>query len=35
MAEELGLDHRIVLSVVRDLLKEGKVKEAEAEAIQA
>jgi len=34
MAEELGIDYRIVLSVVRDLLKEGKVEEAKAEVIQ-
>jgi len=31
MAEELGLDYRIILSVVRDLLKEGKVEEAKAD----
>jgi len=29
MAEELGLDYRIVLSAVQELLKEGKVEEAE------
>ncbi len=29
MAEELGIDYRIVLSAVQDLLKEGKVEEAE------
>jgi len=34
MAEELGIDYRIVLSVVRDLLKEGKVEEAKAEVVQ-
>jgi len=34
MAEELGLDYRVVLKVVRDLLKEGKVEEAEAEVIR-
>jgi len=32
MAEDLGLDYRIVLSVVQDMLKEGKVEEAEARA---
>ena len=32
MAEELGIDYRIVLSVVRDLLKEGRVEEAKAQA---
>jgi len=32
MAEDLGIDYRIVLSVVRDLLKEGRVKEAKAQA---
>ena len=35
MAEELGIDYRIVLSVVQSLLKEGKVEEAEAEVIRA
>jgi len=35
MAEELGIDYRIVLSVVEDLLKEGRVEEAETEVIQA
>lgn len=34
MAEELGIDYRIVLSVVRDLTREGKLEE-EAEVIQA
>jgi len=34
MAEELGIDYRIVLAAVRDLLKEGKVEEAGAEAAQ-
>jgi len=33
MAEELGIDYRIVLNVVQDLLKEGKVEEAKAEVI--
>mgnify|MGYP001026921442 FL=1 len=33
MAEELGIDYRIVLSVVQNLLKEGRVEEAEAEVI--
>ena len=35
MAEALGIDYRIVLSVVQDLLKEGKVEEAEAEVVKA
>ena len=35
MAEELGIDYRIVLSVVQSLLKEGKVEEAEEEVIHA
>ena len=35
MAEELGIDYRIVLSVVRNLLKEGRVEEAEAEVVKA
>jgi len=37
MAEELGLDYRIVLSAVQELFREGKVEEAEArtEVIQA
>jgi len=35
MAEELGIDYRIVLSVVQSLLKEGKVEESEAEVIHA
>ena len=35
MAEELGIDYRIVLSVVQDLLEEGKVEEAEAEVVKA
>ena len=35
MAEKLGIDYRIVLSVVRDLLKEGSVEEAEAEVVKA
>ena len=30
MAENLGLDYRIVLFIVQDLLKEGKVEEARA-----
>lgn len=35
MAEALGVDYRIVLSVVQDLLKQGKVEEAEAEMVKA
>lgn len=35
MTEELGIDYRIVLSVIQSLLKEGKVEEAEAEVIHA
>ena len=35
MAEELGIDYRIVLSVVRNLLKEERIEEAEAEVIRA
>jgi len=35
MAEKLGLDYRIVLSVVRDLLREGSVEEAEEETVKA
>jgi len=35
MAEELGIDYRIVLSAVQDLLKEGKAEEDEAEVIRA
>lgn len=34
MAEELGIDYRLVLRVVQDLLKEGKVEEAEAEVVR-
>ncbi|MFQ6094771.1 MAG: ribbon-helix-helix protein, CopG family [Candidatus Bathyarchaeia archaeon] len=34
MAEELGIDYRIVLSTVRELLKEGRVEEAEEEVIR-
>jgi len=30
MAEELGIDYRIVLSVLRDLLKEERIEEVEA-----
>jgi len=30
MAEELGIDYRIVLSVLRDLLEEEKIEEVEA-----
>jgi len=32
MAEELGIDYRIILGVVRELLKEGRVEEAGAKA---
>lgn len=32
MAEELGIDYRIVLTVVREFLEEGKVEEAEVRA---
>lgn len=35
MAEELGIDYRIVLGVVQELLKEGRVEEAEAEVVRA
>jgi hypothetical protein len=35
MAEALGIDYRIVLSVVRELSREGKVEEAEAEVVKA
>lgn len=37
MAEELGLDYRLVLEVVKDLLKEKRIEEAtvRAEAIEA
>jgi len=35
MAEELGIDYRIVLSAVRNLLKEGRIEEVEAEGIHA
>jgi ribosome biogenesis GTPase A len=35
MAEELGLDYRIVLSVVRDLLQEGRAEEAKAQVVEA
>jgi len=37
MAEKLGLDYRIVLSVVQHLLKEGKAEEvkADVEGVQA
>jgi len=35
MAEELGIDYRIVLSVVQDLLKEGRIEETEPEVIHA
>jgi len=33
MAEELGIDYRIVLSVVQNLLKEGRIEEAQSEVI--
>ena len=35
MAEELGLDYRIVLSVVHDLLQEGRAEEAKAQVVEA
>jgi len=35
MAEELGLDYRIVLSVVQDLLQEGRAEEARAQVVEA
>jgi len=35
MAEELGIDYRIVLSVVQNLLKEERIEEAEPEVIHA
>jgi hypothetical protein len=35
MAEKLGLDYRIVLSVVQDLLREGIAEEVEAQVVEA
>ncbi len=35
VAEEIGIDYRIVLSVVRDLLREGWVEEAEEKVVHA
>lgn len=32
MAEELGVDYRVILAVVRELSVEGKIEEAEARA---
>lgn len=34
MAEELGIDYRIVLRVVQELLREGRVEEARAEVVR-
>jgi len=34
MAEELGIDYRIVLKVVQELLREDKVEEAKAEVVR-
>lgn len=34
MAEALGIDYRIVLTAVAELLKEGKAEEAKSEVIQ-